>query len=106
MPFRYSQYLNAAAVRHRSVSYNALTPIVDGKGQKPSRISLNFNQAIELLAPYCGLRIVEQLKAVVNINLKRFIYGAGKVIANETFSTSYDIHYDNLSSIYYSTPKY
>ena len=64
MPVRYSQYLNAAAVRHRSVSYNALAPIVDGKGQKPGRISLSFNQAIELLAPYCGLRVVEQLKAV------------------------------------------
>ena len=64
MPVRYSQYLNAAAVRHRSVSYNALAPIVDGKGQKPGRISLSFNQAIELLAPYCGIRIIEQLKAV------------------------------------------
>ncbi len=64
MPVRYSQYLNAAAVRHRSVSYNALAPIVDGRGQKPGRISLNFNQVIELLAPYCGIRIVEQLKAV------------------------------------------
>ena len=64
MPVRYSQYLNAAAVRHRSVSYNALAPIVDGKGQKPGRISLSFNQVIDLLAPYCGLRIIEQLKAV------------------------------------------
>ncbi len=64
MPVRYSQYLNAAAVRHRSVSYNALAPIVDGRGQKPGRISLSFNQAVELLAPYCGLRIIEQLKAV------------------------------------------
>ena len=64
MPVRYSQYLNAAAVRHRSVSYNALAPSVDGRGQKPGRISLSFNQAIELLAPYCGVRIIEQLKAV------------------------------------------
>ena len=32
MPVRYSQYLNAA-VRHRSVSYNALAPSVDGRGQ-------------------------------------------------------------------------
>ncbi len=64
MPVRYSQYLNAAAVRHRSVSYNALAPNVDGRGQKPERISLSFNQAIELLAPYCGLRVIEQLKAV------------------------------------------
>ena len=51
-------------MRHRSVSYNALAPIVDGRGQKPGRISLNFNQAVELLAPYCGIRVIEQLKAV------------------------------------------
>ena len=68
MPFRYSQYLNAAAVRHRSVSYNALAPIVDGSGQKPGKISLSFNQAIELLAPYCGIRIIEQLKAVAQLS--------------------------------------
>ena len=64
MPVRYSQYLNAAAVRHRSVSYNALASSVDGRGQKPGRIALSFSQAIELLAPYCGIRIIEQLKAV------------------------------------------
>ena len=64
MAVRYSQYLNAAAVRHRSVSYNSLAPIVDGKGQRPSQIKMSFSQAMELLAPYCGLRVIEQLKAV------------------------------------------
>ena len=42
MPFRYSQYLNAAAVRHRSVSYNALAPIVDGSGQKTGKNLVKF----------------------------------------------------------------
>mgnify|MGYP001080763009 FL=1 len=64
MPIKYSQYLNAAAVRHRSISYNSLTPIIDGKGQKPDRIKLNFSQVVELMAPYCGLRVLDQLKAV------------------------------------------
>ena len=64
MQIKYSQYLNATAVKHRSVSYNTLAPFVDGKSQKPSRIKLNFNQMLELLAPYCGLRILDQLKAV------------------------------------------
>ena len=64
MPIKYSQYLNAAAVRHRSMSYNSLTPIIDGKGQKPDRIKLNFSQVVELMAPYCGLRVLDQLKAV------------------------------------------
>ena len=64
MSVRYSQYLNAAAVRHRSISYNSLAPSVDGKSQKPSRIKMNFNQVMVLLAPYCGLRVFDQLKAV------------------------------------------
>ena len=64
MPIKYSQYLNAAAVRHRSMSYNSLAPIIDGKSQKPSRIKLNFSQVVELMAPYCGLRVFDQLKAV------------------------------------------
>jgi len=64
MPIKYSQYLNAVAVRHRSVSYNSLAPVIDGQRQKPDRIKLNFNQVIELLAPYCGLRVLDQLKAV------------------------------------------
>ena len=64
MSVRYSQYLNAAAVRHRSISYNSLAPIVDGKGQKPSRIKMNFSQVVEILGPYCGLRVFDQLKAV------------------------------------------
>ena len=64
MSVRYSQYLNAAAVRHRSISYNSLAPIVGGKGQKPSRIKMNFSQVVEILGPYCGLRVFDQLKAV------------------------------------------
>jgi hypothetical protein len=64
MSVRYSQYLNAAAVRHRSISYNSLAPSVDGKSQKPGRIKMNFNQVMVLLAPYCGLRVFDQLKAV------------------------------------------
>ena len=64
MPIKYSQFLNAAAVRHRSMSYNSLAPIIDGKSQKPSRIKLNFSQVVELMAPYCGLRVLDQLKAV------------------------------------------
>jgi hypothetical protein len=64
MPVKYSQYLNAAAVKHRSLSYNSLAPLVDGKSQKPNRIKLSFSQAVELMAPYCGLRVLDQLKAV------------------------------------------
>ena len=64
MPVKYSQYLNATAVGHRSVSYNFLAPVIAGKSHKPNRIKLSFSQAVELMAPYCGLRVLDQLKAV------------------------------------------
>ena len=64
MPVKYSQYLNATAVGHRSVSYNFLAPVIAGKSQNPNRIKLSFSQAVELMAPYCGLRVLDQLKAV------------------------------------------
>ena len=64
MSVKYSQYLNATAVGHRSVSYNFLAPVIAGKSQKPNRIKLSFSQAVELMAPYCGLRVLDQLKAV------------------------------------------
>ena len=64
MSVRYSQYLNAAAVKHRSLSYNVLAPKPAGQGARPDRINLSFSQVMELLAPYCGVRVFDQLKAV------------------------------------------
>ncbi|MDC1382598.1 DUF1538 domain-containing protein [Candidatus Puniceispirillum sp.] len=64
MSVRYSQYLNAAAVKHRSLSYNVLAPKPTGQGARPDRINLSFSQVLELLAPYCGVRVFDQLKAV------------------------------------------
>ena len=52
------------------------------------------------------IEFVEQLKAVINVNFKWFVYGAGKVIANETFSTSNNIHSKIVSNIYSTIPKY
>jgi hypothetical protein len=66
MTVRYSEYLNAVAIRHRSLSYNLLAPKSKpgDKTKKPERINLSFSQAMELLAPYCGVRVIDQLKAV------------------------------------------
>ena len=65
MSAKYSQFLEVATIRHRSVSYDELTPKPDSKGVIPGKIKINLQQAFELMAPYCGVRIVEQLKAVV-----------------------------------------
>ncbi|MDC3286486.1 DUF1538 domain-containing protein [Alphaproteobacteria bacterium] len=64
MSVRFSEYLNAAAVKHRSLSYNVLAPKSASKGERAERINLNFGQVMELLAPYCGIRVFGQLKAV------------------------------------------
>ena len=67
MSLTYAKYLDAVTIRHRSVSYNQLAPagdpsVVDLKAKK---LDLSFSQSVEILGPYCGIRILDQLKAVV-----------------------------------------
>ena len=64
---RYAQYLNSFAIKHRSISYNTIAPKQNPKDAplKLPRVEVTFAQAMDLLAPYCGSRIFEQLKAVV-----------------------------------------
>ena len=54
-------------IRHRSVSYNQLAPAGDPSvvDLKPKKLDLSFSQSVEILGPYCGIRILDQLKAVV-----------------------------------------
>ncbi len=67
MPMRYAEYLNSFAIKHRSISYNRITPARDPNDTSAAlpRVEVTFAQAMDLLAPYCGSRILEQLKAVV-----------------------------------------
>ena len=81
MPVKYSQYLNATAVGNRSVSYNSLAPNIDGKSQKPSRIKLSFSQAVELMAPYCGLRVLDQIKAVAPLAAYLMLFQQSSLVA-------------------------
>lgn len=64
---RYAEYLNSFAIKHRSISYNTIAPKRDTKETlaKLPRIEVTLAQAVDLLAPYCGSRVMEQLKAVV-----------------------------------------
>ncbi len=69
---RYSQYLAQTNVRHKTVSYNLLTPKpVDGKPDalKPKKIEMTFKSAMDLLGPYSFTRIMDQIKAVVPLAL-------------------------------------
>ena len=63
MSIKYSEYLDAVAIKYRTLSYNDLAPKTV-TGALP-RIDVSFAQVIELLGPYCGVRVLEQLKAVV-----------------------------------------
>lgn len=69
---RYSSVLRSNAVRHREISYNALTP-KPGRGKKnslkPQRLRLGFEQTMALLMPYSGVRVLEQMKAVIPLAL-------------------------------------
>ena len=69
---RYSSVLRSNAVRHREISYNQLTPKpVRGKKDslKPQRLRLGFEQTMALLMPYSGVRVLEQMKAVIPLAL-------------------------------------
>ena len=67
MSLTYAKYLDAVTIRHRSVSYNQLAPAGDPSvvNLKPKKLDLSFSQSVEILGPYCGIRIMDQLKAVV-----------------------------------------
>ena len=67
MSLTYAKYMDAVTVRHRSISYNQLAPTGDPSvvDLKPKKLELSFSQSVEILGPYCGIRILDQLKAVV-----------------------------------------
>lgn len=65
---RYSSVLRSNALRHREISYNALTPKPDANNPdalKPARLKLGFKQILNLLMPYSGVRVFEQMRAVI-----------------------------------------
>ncbi len=69
---RYSSVLRSNAVQHREISYNKLTPKpLRGKKDslKPTRLHLGFEQTMALLMPYSGVRVLEQMKAVIPLAL-------------------------------------
>ncbi|MGY8998477.1 MAG: DUF1538 domain-containing protein [Rhodospirillales bacterium] len=65
---RYGTYLSKFKVRNETISYNLLTPKPnpDGTGNlAPEKIKITFQRFISLITPYCSVRIIEQIKAVV-----------------------------------------
>ena len=65
---RYGEFVAKHKIRHTELSYNLLTPKPDASGSKslrPERIQVTPSRAVALLSPYCSVRLIEQLKAVV-----------------------------------------
>ena len=56
MSIKYSEYLDAVAIKYRTLSYNDIAPKAV-TGALP-RIDVSFAQVVELLGPYCGVRAV------------------------------------------------
>ena len=65
---RYGAFLNKHRFRHTEISYNLLTPKPDPTGERslrPKRIKVTGRTAAALLGPYCSVRVMDQIKAVV-----------------------------------------
>ena len=65
---RYSSVQRSSAVQHREISYNQLTPkprADDPESLKPKRLKLSFEQIMALIMPYSGVRVLDQMKAVI-----------------------------------------
>ncbi len=72
---KYSEFLHESEVKHRSISYNNLTPKpVKGKTLKREKIKVGAAKAVSLLAPYTYVRILEQVKAVVPLAAYLFLF--------------------------------
>ena len=65
---RYGAFLNKHRFRHTEISYNLLTPKPDPTGERslrPERIKVTARTAAAHLGPYCSVRVMDQIKAVV-----------------------------------------
>jgi len=74
---KYSDFVHESEIKHKSISYNLLTPKPKaGKSSslKPQKIKVGPMKALELLAPYTYIRILEQIKAVVPLAAYLFLF--------------------------------
>jgi hypothetical protein len=69
---RFGEFVAKHKIRHTAISYNLLTPKPDPSGEKdlrPSSIEITPSLAAALLGQYVGARIMEQVKAVVPLDV-------------------------------------
>ena len=66
---RYADMLREARLQNRTISYNALTARTVSDAGALQKIKVTPRQAIGLVAPYSGVRILEQIKSVLPLAL-------------------------------------
>ena len=74
---KYSDYIHESEIKHRTISYNLLTPkpiASDPDALKAKKIKVGPIKAISLLGPYTSVRIMEQLKAVFPLAAYLFLF--------------------------------
>lgn len=92
---RYGDFSQAASVHHITISYNQLVPQTeqdaDGKDipYRPARLKLSPMDIGQLLQPYVGTRIYDQLKSVVPLALYLVLFQI--VILRQEVSDSWNI---------------
>ena len=74
---KYSDYIHESEIKHKTISYNLLTPKPipsDPDALKAKKIKVGPIKAISLLGPYTSVRIMEQLKAVFPLAAYLFLF--------------------------------
>ncbi|MBT3196208.1 MAG: DUF1538 domain-containing protein [Gammaproteobacteria bacterium] len=72
---RFGEYLSKVSVQHNKINYNQLTPKPerDAEGKlipiHPKKLTFTPLDVVRLLKPYLGVRIMEQLQAVIPLGL-------------------------------------
>jgi hypothetical protein len=70
---RYGDYCRETSLNQRVISYNQLAPRLD-KDAVETDIKVSAMDAYRMLRPYIGLRLLEQLKAVVPLGLYLMLF--------------------------------
>ena len=77
---RFGDFVREVSLKQNSLSYNSLTPAlaVDESGEeipyRPTKLQLRGIDIYRLLGPYVGLRLLNQVKAVVPLALYLFLF--------------------------------
>ena len=77
---RFGDFVREVSLKQNSLSYNSLTPapVVDESGEeipyRPTKLQLRGIDMYRLLGPYVGLRLLNQVKAVVPLALYLFLF--------------------------------